>query len=108
MIDRLTHEHRFYGELAAWGPLISPPEEYVEEAAFISGLLDGHPRPVATVLELGSGGGHNASHLKARFAMTLVDLSDDMLDVSRALSPECQHLQPTGSQYSPMSASPPR
>ena len=26
--------HRFYGELAPWWPLISPPEEYTEEAAF--------------------------------------------------------------------------
>jgi SAM-dependent methyltransferase len=85
-------DHRFYGELASWWPLISPPEEYVEEAAVFSGLLDGHSRPVMTVLELGSGGGHNASHLKTRFAMTLVDLSDEMLDVSRALNPECTHL----------------
>ena len=32
-------EHRFYGELAPWWPLISPPEEYAEEAAFAAGLL---------------------------------------------------------------------
>lgn len=43
------------------------------------------------VLELGSGGGHNAVHLKARFAMTLTDLSEEMLDVSRRLNPECEH-----------------
>jgi SAM-dependent methyltransferase len=45
------------------------------------------------VLELGSGGGNSASHLKARFAMTLVDLSPQMLAVSRALNPECEHLE---------------
>ena len=45
------------------------------------------------VLELGSGGGHNALHLKARFAMTLVDLSEDMLQVSGALNPDCEHQQ---------------
>ena len=45
------------------------------------------------MLELGSGGGNNASHLKARFKMTLVDLSPGMLEVSRALNPECEHLQ---------------
>ena len=38
-------EHRFYGELAGWWPLISPPEEYGEEAEFAAGLLD--PGPVA-------------------------------------------------------------
>ena len=73
---------RFYGELAAWWPLVSPPEEYEEEAAFAATLL-GEAREV---LELGSGGGNNASHLKARFAMTLVDLSEEMLDVSRRLN----------------------
>ena len=48
--------------------------------------------PVHEVLELGSGGGHNAGHLKAHFPLTLVDLSDEMLAVSRRLNPECDHL----------------
>ncbi len=30
-------------------------------------------------------------HLKATFAMTLVDLSDGMLDVSGRLNPQCEH-----------------
>jgi SAM-dependent methyltransferase len=46
---------------------------------------------VRRVLELGSGGGHNAVHLKERFAMTLTDLSQEMLEVSRRLNPECVH-----------------
>ncbi len=83
---------RFYGELAAWWPLISPPEEYTEEAAFAATLLRSASIPVREVLELGSGGGHNAVHLKADFALTLIDLSDEMLDVSRRLNPECDHL----------------
>ena len=85
-------EHRFYGELAPWWPLISPPEEYAEEAAFAAGLLaaDG---ATTTVLELGSGGGHVASHLADRFRLTLVDLSEPMLQVSRALNPTADHHQ---------------
>ncbi len=67
--------HRFYGDLAVWWPLISPPEEYAEEAAFAAALLSSASIPVRDVLELGNGGGHNAVHLKARFTMTLVDLS---------------------------------
>ncbi|HSK33987.1 MAG TPA: class I SAM-dependent methyltransferase [Propionicimonas sp.] len=86
-------EYRFYGELATWWPLISPPEDYAEEAAFVADVLGSAAIPVREVLELGSGGGHNAVHLKAQFAMTLVDLSDDMLDVSRRLNPECRHEQ---------------
>lgn len=63
----------------------------MEEAAFASTLLRSASIPVHEVLELGSGGGHNAVHLKAGFAMTLVDLSDEMLGVSRRLNPECDH-----------------
>jgi SAM-dependent methyltransferase len=85
-------EYRFYGELAMWWPLISPPENYDEEAAFAE-LLRSATIPVREVLELGSGGGHNARYLKSSYAMTLVDLSAEMIDVSRALNPECDHVQ---------------
>ena len=84
--------HRFYSDLASWWPLISAPEEYVEEAAFAASLLRMADPPTRTVLELGSGGGSNAFHLKGEFDMTLVDLSEDMLAVSRRLNPECEHL----------------
>ena len=86
-------EHRFYGELARWWPLISPVEEYAEEAAFASTLLASVSIPVREVLELGSGGGNNAFHLGARFDLTLVDLSEPMLDLSRRLNPDCDHRQ---------------
>jgi SAM-dependent methyltransferase len=85
--------HRMYGELASWWPLISPPEEYAEEAAFAASLLRTANPPTRTVLELGSGGGNNAFHLKNEFEMTLVDLSDEMLTVSRRLNPDCDHLR---------------
>jgi SAM-dependent methyltransferase len=42
---------------------------------------------------LGSGGGNNASHLKKHFQLTLVDVSPGMLEVSRRLNPECEHIQ---------------
>lgn len=85
--------HRFYGELAAWWPLISPPEDYAEEAGFAATLLGSAAIAVRDVLELGSGGGHNAAYLKARFTLTLVDLSEEMLAVSHRLNPECEHIQ---------------
>ena len=37
---------RFYGDLAEWWPLISPPEDYDEEAAFAATLLDSASIPV--------------------------------------------------------------
>ena len=82
-----------YAELAQWWPLVSPPEEYEEEAAFVATLLGAASLPVKDVLELGSGGGHNAVHLANRFNMTLVDASDQMLEVSRRLNPECVHVR---------------
>lgn len=88
-----TAQHHLYGDLAGWWPLISAPDHYTEEAATVAEVLDSASIDVREVLELGSGGGHNASHLKARFALTLVDLSEDMLAVSRRLNPECAHHQ---------------
>ena len=85
---------KLYDELASWWPLLSAPEEYVEEAAFFERLLRAHcARPPRTLLELGSGGGNNASHLKARFELTLVDPAPGMLEVSRRLNPECAHVE---------------
>ena len=85
--------HRFYGELAEWWPLISPVEDYAEEARYLGDLLSAAGPSVREVLELGSGGGHCAHHLTQRFTFTLVDLSDRMLDVSRRLNPGSEHIQ---------------
>lgn len=84
-----------YAELASWWPLLSPPEDYAEEAAFfVEALVGACERPPRTLLEIGSGGGSNALHMKGRFEqVTLVDLSPGMLQVSRRLNPECEHVQ---------------
>ena len=85
--------YRFYDELAAWWPLISPVGDYAEESAYFARLLTRSAAlPVREVLELGSGGGHVAFHLKRSFALTLCDLAPAMLEVSRRLNPECEHL----------------
>jgi SAM-dependent methyltransferase len=85
---------RLYIEFAEWWPILSQPSDYAEEAAFYTKLIEescsAHP---STVLELGSGGGSNASHMKARFRLTLVDLSPGMIAVSSRLNPECEHIQ---------------
>jgi trans-aconitate methyltransferase len=73
--------------------LISPVDEYVEEAGLIAQLLGSAAIPVREVLELGSGGGSNAAHLKQQFKLTLVDLSSEMLATSQQLNPECVHQQ---------------
>jgi SAM-dependent methyltransferase len=83
--------HRFYTDLAEWWPLISAPEDYAEEAGEALRHLRSARRPVREVLELGSGGGNNGYHLKGELELTLVDLSAEMVNVSRRLNPECVH-----------------
>jgi len=85
---------RLYRDLAGWWPLLSAPGDYAEEAAEYRQVILAHAgREVTEVLELGSGGGNNASHMKAWFTLTLVDLSPGMLEVSRRLNPACEHLE---------------
>jgi len=83
-----------YGELADWWHILSAPEDYAEEANIYQGILQSAcTSPPKTVLELGSGGGNNGSHLKKAFQMTLVDLSPEMMRVSKGLNPDCEHIQ---------------
>lgn len=90
----MTTRPRLYGDLASWFHLLTSPEEYAEEAEIYRQLLVGAAdEPIRTVLELGSGGGNNASHLKRHFDMTLTDLSPEMLELSRTLNPECEHVE---------------
>lgn len=85
---------KLYHELAPWFHLLTAPEDYAEEAEFYrKAILSASERKPENMLELGSGGGNNASHLKAHFQLTLVDLSPEMLAVSRQLNPECEHIQ---------------
>ena len=80
---------RLYSEFADWFHLLTAPADYAEEAAhYRAALLAACEGPAETLLELGSGGGNNASHLKHRFACTLTDLSPRMLAISAALNLE--------------------
>jgi SAM-dependent methyltransferase len=83
---------RFYGELARWWPLISPVEDYQEEAADVVRMLRLARQPVTSVLELGCGGGHCAHWLQQDFELCLTDLSEEMLACSKRLNPDCEHL----------------
>jgi SAM-dependent methyltransferase len=85
---------KLYADLAPWWPLLSSPEDYREEAAFYGArLVEACYGPARSLLELGCGGGNNASHMKHRFErVVLTDSSVDMLAVSRALNPECEHV----------------
>jgi SAM-dependent methyltransferase len=82
-----------YYRLADWWPAISPPSEYAEEATlYVDMIRSAAHTPVREVLELGSGGGNNASHMKRTLTLTLVEPADRMRELSRTLNPECEHV----------------
>ncbi|WP_224245049.1 class I SAM-dependent methyltransferase [Hyalangium gracile] len=83
-----------YGELVPWYHLVDPPEDHEEEAVCFTAAFERVVTPPPrTLLELGSGAGNNALHLKRRFTCTLADLSPDMLALSRQQNPDCEHVQ---------------
>ena len=84
-----------YGRDACWWPAVSQPDDYSEEARFFLRLLrsEGSGGGPLRVLELGSGGGHLVSNLRDQAEFTLVDRSRPMLEQSRRLLPEFEHVQ---------------
>jgi SAM-dependent methyltransferase len=85
--------YSLYAELAGWWPVISPPVEYADDGAVINAIFASAAQQVRTVLDLGAGGGHVALHVRDGRSMTLVDLSPDMLEVSKQLNPDCEHVE---------------
>ena len=85
---------RLYHDIAGWWLVISPPAEYAEEAELYVGMIrTSARRPVREVLELGSGGGNNASHMKHAFGMTLVEPSDEMRENTAGSTPSANTYQ---------------
>lgn len=89
---KITSENdkrRLYSDLAWLWPIISPPEDYVEETELFSKTIKTHSKiEVKTLLHLGCGGGHNDYTFKKHFKVTGVDISEDMLKLARKLNPE--------------------
>ncbi len=75
-----------------WYRLLTPLEDYKEEAHLYRTLL-GENENTQTILELGSGAGHNAYYLKQWYKLTLSDISLEMLKLSKEINPECEHVQ---------------
>lgn len=89
----MSDQHpKLYRELASWWPIFSDRSDYEEEASIFKKLIKTNCPEAQSLLELGSGGGNNASHLKADFTMTLVDLSPEMIQESEKVNPECDHV----------------
>jgi SAM-dependent methyltransferase len=86
-------QRRLYADLAWLWPIISPPEDYVDQSEqFVRLLREGSRIEVKTLLHLGCGGGHNDYTLKKHFEVIGVDLSHQMLKLARQLNPEVTYL----------------
>jgi SAM-dependent methyltransferase len=85
--------HRLYSDLAAWWPLFAPAGYYEEQARYVAATLEEMCPAKPRVLELGSGGGSMAFHLRQHADLTLVEPQDAMLDVCRRLNPGADHVK---------------
>ena len=86
-----------YDELAPWYRMLDPVEDHAEEAGIfrtaLAEAIIGQPDGASpTLLELGTGAGHNAFPLRDHFDCMLSDLSEPMLALSRDLNPGCDHM----------------
>jgi len=89
MLESPENQQRLYGDLAWVWPIISPPEDYVEETeGFCQIIRENSHIQVNTILHLGCGGGHNDHTLHKHYKVTGVDISEAMLSLARKLNPQ--------------------
>ena len=92
MTDNPMAGIRLYNELAYLWSVISPAEDYAEEALYWLRAIGAKLGPGRhSLLELGVGGGHLLSHLTPHHEAAAVDLSPRMLELSRRRNPEVEH-----------------
>lgn len=84
---------KLYDTLSDWYSLLTPLDEYVEEAAVYREVLRDALGPGRhRLLELGAGAGHNAHYLADDFELVLTDLSPRMLDLARETCPGAERV----------------
>jgi SAM-dependent methyltransferase len=85
--------NRLYGDLAWIWPIMSPPEDYIEEAEFLTKLIKSYMSfDPKSMLHLGCGGGHIDMTFKKYSDITGIDISKPMLSLAKQLNPECEYM----------------
>lgn len=85
--------NRLYKDLAWLWPLWEDLDIYKKESREIVKLIRKHSKiKVHTLLDMGCGGGKNASHFKKHFEVTGIDISKQMLKNAKKLNPECKFI----------------
>lgn len=86
-------QHALYDTLIPFYRLLDPLEDHRDEGVEFAAMLKGAVPAPQSLLELGSGAGNGAHYLKAHFSeCTLVDLSEAMLNLSKEINPDCEHI----------------
>jgi SAM-dependent methyltransferase len=89
----MREARRLYHDLSWIWPIVSPPEDYVEETEFFSRIIkEKSTIDVKTLLHLGCGGGRNDYIFKKHFDVTGVDISDEMLRMANELNPDADYI----------------
>ncbi len=85
---------RAYTDLAWTEPIITAPEDYVEEAEiFVRAIKESSRVRVGTLLHLGCGAGVYDYAFKKHFQVTGVDISREMLALAKKLNPEVEYIR---------------
>jgi len=85
---------RLYHDLSWIWPVISPPEDYVEETEFFCRVIKEYSAiDVRTFLHMGCGGGRNDHTFQKHFDVTGVDISEEMLKLAKELNPASEYVQ---------------
>ena len=88
------NQQRLYKDLSWLWPIVSPPEDYINETDYYSAVINKHAGiEVKSVLNLGCGGGHHDYTLKKHFTVTGIDTSESMLKLARNLNPEVSYIK---------------
>jgi SAM-dependent methyltransferase len=88
------NQQRLYKDLSWLWPIVSPPEDYIDETDYYSAVINKHAGfEVKSVLNLGCGGGHHDYTLKKHFNVTGIDTGESMLKLARNLNPEVSYIE---------------
>ncbi|MBN1622230.1 MAG: methyltransferase domain-containing protein [Endomicrobiales bacterium] len=88
------NSRRLYNDLSWIWPIISPPDEYIEETNLFAKIINKHAKiKVKTLLHLGCGGGHNDYTFKKHFKVTGIDISQNMLKLAKKLNPKSEYIK---------------
>jgi SAM-dependent methyltransferase len=92
-VKKTKDARRLYHDLSWIWPIVSPPEDYIEETEIFCRIIKEEAKiAVRSLFHMGCGGGRNDFTFKKHFEVTGVDISEKMLELAKELNPESEYL----------------